>query len=80
MIWIYVGFFPEIQRQQQRDRFIFLGISFIAITLHIITIITILALYSKENLIAGILNWMQKFQKYAPAVNQNEELEEDISG
>lgn len=68
-IWV---FFPEIQRQQLRDRVMFLGISFIVIILHVITIIIIIiALYSKDNWITSIFNWMQNLQKYVPAVTEN---------
>lgn len=70
MIWRYVGvFLSEIQRQQLYDRYFFLGIIFIAFT---ILIIIILAPHAKEKWITGILNWMQKLQKYVPAVTENE--------
>ncbi|XP_052721213.1 uncharacterized protein LOC128192515 isoform X2 [Crassostrea angulata] len=59
----------EIQRQQLYDRYFFLGIIFIAFT---ILIIIILAPHAKEKWITGILNWMQKLQKYVPAVTENE--------
>ncbi|XP_052692049.1 uncharacterized protein LOC128170135 [Crassostrea angulata] len=62
----------EILRQQLRDRVMFLGISFIVIILHVITIIIIIiALYSKDNWITSIFNWMQNLQKYVPAVTEN---------
>lgn len=62
----------EIQRQQLRDRVMFLGISFIVMILHVITIIIIIiALYSKDNWITSIFNWMQNLQKYVPAVTEN---------
>lgn len=68
-IWF---FFPEIERQQLRDRVMFLGISFIVMILHVITIIIIIiALYSKDNWITSIFNWMQNLQKYVPAVTEN---------
>lgn len=63
------GFLSEIQRQQLYDRYFFLGIIFIAFT---ILIIIILAPHAKEKWITGILNWMQKLQKYVPAVTENE--------
>lgn len=67
-IWV---FFPEIQIQL-RDRVMFLGISFIVIILHVIAIIIIIiALYSKDNWITSIFNWMQNLQKYVPAVTEN---------
>lgn len=62
----------EIERQQLRDRVMFLGISFIVMFLHVITIIIIIiALYSKDNWITSIFNWMQNLQKYVPAVTEN---------